>query len=337
MINIEYDLRIKNDVIRVSLWSDKRIKKNVDVSFRNLILDRYLIISDWHMLINIYRNIIINKKRLNSDYKYMTNYLINKLKKEALHFSTIENVIEALSLYPEVIKFLDLNYTGNKEFMLKAVSNNGKLLRYASKGLKSDKDIIYTALNNNGLALRYILNLNFDIDIVRKAITQNGLSLRYASIKIKTDRKIIELALKQNGNAYKYLDHKYKCVKEIILLAIKNKCRTKIITKLTNAYLKYSDFIRTIIKANKNIYNFIRHLFSVKCFLTGSNHSNPLLKSNLLKLHSHGPYHANRFTHQILSYLNMTNDHMQILLYDKDDRYNKIPFYILIKSILFFY
>ena len=334
MCDETYVLRIKQRYIYIFFT---KYDKSVTVLFSNW-TGRLKIVFDWHLLIIIYRNIINNKKNLNSYYQYTTNYLINELRKEALKFSTIENVIDALEIYPEVIKFLDLSYTANKEFMLKVVSNNGKLLCYASVGLKSDKDVVYAALNNDGFALRYVpLKLKSDIDVVRIAVLQNGMALKYASIEMKADIEIVWLAVKQNRDAFKYASIELKMQKNLIL-PFRNNCITNIITETinkSNTNLTYRRYIRSNIKKyyNKNIFNIIRHLYSIKYFLIGSNNQNPILKSNLLKIHSHGQYHAIKFKRQILSYLSMMNDSIQILLYDIDDKYSTIPFYILLKSI----
>ena len=44
----------------------------------------------------------------------------------------------------------------NKEFMIKAVSEQGKYLEYASSELKDDIDVVKTALNQDGESLEFV-------------------------------------------------------------------------------------------------------------------------------------------------------------------------------------
>ncbi len=98
----------------------------------------------------------------------------------------------------------------------------------------------------------------------------------------------------------------------------------------------YSRCVESIIRShyNKRIFLFIKHLHGVKCFLTGSDRKNSILRSNLIKIHSHGPHHAIKFKRLILDYIGIMNKSMQIVLYDTNESYMTIPFYILLRSIL---
>ena len=46
--------------------------------------------------------------------------------------------------------------SNDKEFIMKAVSVEGKLLDYASDELKQDKDVVEAALNQDGEALEFV-------------------------------------------------------------------------------------------------------------------------------------------------------------------------------------
>ena len=296
-------------------------------------------IINWHMLINIYRYIITNKKKLNHYNPFITNFLIIGLKKESLKFRTIHNIIEALELYPDVIKFLDVDFTTNMQIMLDVVSKNGSMLVYASTDLKSDKDFVIAACANYGFALNHAaLILKSDKDVVITAIRQNGLALKYASMELRSDSQVVWLAVKQNGNAFQYASKQLKFMKKLILLAIKNKCKRQLITHRINEYCienVYSNYIKPILNNYKNcIYTFMKHIYGVKYFIIGSNHENPILKSNLLKLHLHGIHHAKKFKQQILSYLGMINKSIHRLLYDTDEMFLDSPFVIAFRSIL---
>jgi hypothetical protein len=276
----EIKVKINITINRHRLYYEFRtvLTKEVSVEFMNEI-------RDWHMLINLYRYIVNNRKKINHSDPTITNYLILALKKESLKFSTIHNVIDALILYPVVIKFLDTSFTSNKRIMLDVVSRDGKSLVYTTDDLRADKDVVIRACANNGFALKNAAyHLKADKDVIKIAVKQNGLVLRYASKEARADIEIVTFAISQNGNAYQYASTRLRFTKELILLAIKNNCKTDLITTTISTICipksnnNYSRCVESIIRShyNKRIFLFIKHLYGVKCFLFGLDHKNSI-------------------------------------------------------------
>ena len=70
----------------------------------------------------------------------------------------------------------------DKEFVLKAVKQDGWTLYHASKELKNDKEFVLEAVKQNGWALYYASKeLRNDKEVVLEAVKQNGQAFKYAS------------------------------------------------------------------------------------------------------------------------------------------------------------
>ena len=68
--------------------------------------------------------------------------------------------------------------SSNREYVLKAVSTNGKLLEYADDNLKNDKEVVLTAIENNPEALEFASDLlKKDREIVYKSVSEVRLDL----------------------------------------------------------------------------------------------------------------------------------------------------------------
>ena len=62
---------------------------------------------------------------------------------------------------PEPIEIVEMRKNSdNRDYVLKAVSENGKLLEFADAELQNDREIAFTAVKNNPEALEFVsLNL----------------------------------------------------------------------------------------------------------------------------------------------------------------------------------
>ena len=79
--------------------------------------------------------------------------------------------------------------SANKEFMLKAVQEQGKFLDLASDELKDDEDVVKAALNQDGESLEYVSDrLKDNKEIVMLAISKAPWTACYASEKLKADK-----------------------------------------------------------------------------------------------------------------------------------------------------
>jgi len=109
----------------------------------------------------------------------------------------------------------------NRDFMLKAVKENGGVLEYASEDLRSDREVILEAVKNHGSALQYASeDIRVDKEIVLEAVKKDGCALEYASEDIRADKEIVLEAVKKNGWALEYASRDLRADKEIVLVAI---------------------------------------------------------------------------------------------------------------------
>ena len=110
----------------------------------------------------------------------------------------------------------------DRNFVLAAVSQNGRALQYAYEDLKKDKDIVLAAVSQNGRALQYASDeLKKDKEVVLAAVSQNGRALRYASPEMKDDRGVILEAVRLKGDALMYASETLQNDKEIVLAAVR--------------------------------------------------------------------------------------------------------------------
>jgi hypothetical protein len=84
----------------------------------------------------------------------------------------------------------------NRDFLLRAVSTNGRVLQYLSDGNRSDPELVLVAVKQNGMCLKYTSSkIQDDKDIVAVAIENEPMSLQYASRRLQYDqdfRKILK-------------------------------------------------------------------------------------------------------------------------------------------------
>jgi hypothetical protein len=144
-----------------------------------------------------------------------------------------QSINEKTSLSPEQLKWFEegswdyekvaKEWFESKEFMLAAVTNDGRDLEYASDILKDDRELVLVALTNDGRALQSAAaKFKDDREIVLAAVINDGRALQYAADKFKDDKEIIIAAVTNYGSALIYASDKLKDDKEIMVAAITN-------------------------------------------------------------------------------------------------------------------
>ena len=109
-----------------------------------------------------------------------------------------------------------------KDFVLKAVKQDGFYLKYASPELKADKDVVLEAVKKYGDTLEYASpELKADKDFVLVAIRQSGFTLQYASPELKADKDVVLEAIKETGYAFQYASPELQADKGVVLEAVK--------------------------------------------------------------------------------------------------------------------
>lgn len=144
----------------------------------------------------------------------------------------------------------------NKEYVLKAVEQNGLMLEHASDILKNDKEVVLKAVAQNGLALQFVSkNLQDDKEVVLKGVVQNRDALKYASDKLKNDKDFMKKVIKDNSENFKYASNELKEDKDFILDIVKE---NPSVLKHVNEDLKNDkDFMNKAIKNNIGALSFV--------------------------------------------------------------------------------
>ena len=90
----------------------------------------------------------------------------------------------------------DIDPRCDREFMISAVTRNGRALKYATEGLRSDQELVTAAVTQNGRALQYAdASLRQSREVVLFAVRQDGFALRFASRDLQQDAEIKQQAV----------------------------------------------------------------------------------------------------------------------------------------------
>ena len=112
----------------------------------------------------------------------------------------------------------------NKDFVLKAVSENGKFLDLVSPELQDDKEVVMTALGQDAEALEFAsLNLKNDKEVIMKGVEGAPWTVCYASETLREDKDVIKQACKSYGQALYFASKEIRDDREIVKLAVENK------------------------------------------------------------------------------------------------------------------
>jgi hypothetical protein len=141
-------------------------------------------------------------------------------------------VLKAVKEDGEALKRASKSLRANREFMLEAVRQDGWALEYADESLQADREFVLEAVKLDGSALKYADgSLRADRKVVLAAVKDTGHALQYAAKSLKADRKVVLAAIKLDGSALQYADESLRADREVVLAAVKD----------TGHALKYAD------------------------------------------------------------------------------------------------
>ena len=81
------------------------------------------------------------------------------------------------------------------------MSKSGWALKHATKNLKGDREIVMKAVSQEGLALQFAAEeLKADREIVMTAVAQLGVALQFATKDLKEDKELLQRALEGPRN-----------------------------------------------------------------------------------------------------------------------------------------
>ena len=84
----------------------------------------------------------------------------------------------------------------DKNFMLRAVTNDNTGLSYASPRLKDDKELVLVAVSKNGNALEHASErLKDEKEVVLAAVANDGSVLKFASDRQSDDEEVVMVAV----------------------------------------------------------------------------------------------------------------------------------------------
>jgi BRCT domain type II-containing protein len=120
-----------------------------------------------------------------------------------------------------VLRYADKSLKADRDFILKAVKQNGDALEYADKALKADRKVILAAVKAQCYNSLYFADktLRADREVVLAAVKQFGGALENADKTLKADREVVLAAVKEWGGALRYADKALRADREVMLVA----------------------------------------------------------------------------------------------------------------------
>ena len=151
---------------------------------------------------------------------------------------------------PEPIEITEMkkNYD-DRDYVVKAVNQNGKLLEFAAEEFRNDRKIVLDAVKNNPEALEFAsYELKKDREIVFESVSKLGWTYCYVDESLKDDKELLLAGLEKSGQILYFASEKMRDDKDVVLKAIENK---PIIIKYASKRLR-SDLDVGIELMNKN-------------------------------------------------------------------------------------
>ena len=91
---------------------------------------------------------------------------------------------------------------GDRQIVIKAVSQNGFALKHATEEMKGDREVVMTAVSKNGYALAHATEeMKGDREIVMPAVSEFGHALWHAPAELRGDADMIVTALANRKRA----------------------------------------------------------------------------------------------------------------------------------------
>lgn len=178
----------------------------------------------------------------------------NELKNNKDIFMTIA---KANRLSSCLLKYVSETLKDDKEFILAAVTNDGKSLEFASDRLMNDVEVILVAVTNYGEVLKIVPHNLKNKDVVLAAITKNGIALEYVPEDLKNE-ELCSIAVAENGFALKFVPEHFKN-KELVLTAVKNNGGA--LNFATNMLKKDKDIVYAAVTQCGNVLEFVDDSF----------------------------------------------------------------------------
>jgi len=139
-------------------------------------------------------------KEMPDEFKKDKLIVLQAIQLDHKQYTTQDDYWGRLNEYHQPFFYADESLKNDREFVLKAVEQNGSSLKYAAEKFKKDKEIVLKAVSS----------------------PQMFFALFYADTSLQNDREIILAAVKNDGSIWSSLPEKFKKDKEILLLAIDN-------------------------------------------------------------------------------------------------------------------
>lgn len=155
--------------------------------------------------------------------------------------------------YP-LLQYANSNLTNNKEFMLKAIKEDGFLINYASEELKNDTDLILGALEEtrNGEILKDVSEeLRGNKEFMIKAVEQSFEGLKFASKELQNDKEVVLKAVQHAPSEFVYASENLKNDKEFMLELLQCSNISGLALEYASEELKRDkDVVLTAVKTN---------------------------------------------------------------------------------------
>ena len=114
-----------------------------------------------------------------------------------------------------------LELRGDREIVMKAVSQTEDAFEYASQQLKGDRKFVIEMVLEQPMALQHATEeLRGDQEVVMKAVAKDGMALEYASVELRGDREVVMKAICQNGLSVLYATEDMKGDEEVMQAAL---------------------------------------------------------------------------------------------------------------------
>lgn len=113
--------------------------------------------------------------------------------------------------------------SNNRDFVLRAVQQDGSMLNYANDNFRNDKEIVLAAIKARPVSAVFDVaseRLKKDKAFVLEVVRDDGLQLHYADAALRSDREVVSAAVSDCGRALQYAGDALKDDEQIVLAAV---------------------------------------------------------------------------------------------------------------------
>lgn len=201
------------------------------------------------------KNRILMNNRIIAKLAIEHNYALKLIPNDLLEDHDF--ILSALSKNGKLLKFLPERYKQNAECVLAAIKQDSDSLFSASPTLCSDKTIILAALKQNGLILSTFYNV-YNRNEINCPFTANYPACR----DYINDFELVLAAVRSNGLAIKYASIELQQNPEIILEAVKS--NGAVLEILIGAFRKNRNIAMAAARSNGSVLKFLYPFFDDK-------------------------------------------------------------------------